>query len=69
MAHESSSPNPLALTASRQGTGWRAGDQAEQNRQKADSVSKVSKVSKVKTPDHPLHMVIALINAKTPQTV
>jgi hypothetical protein len=60
MAHESSSPNPLALTASRQGTGLRTGDQDEQKRQKADSVSKLSKV---KVPEHPLRAMIAVINA------
>jgi hypothetical protein len=61
MADESSPPNPLALTASRQGTGSKTGNQDEQNRQKADSVSKVSKV---KAPEHPIHTVIDLINAK-----
>jgi hypothetical protein len=61
MAHESSLPNPLALTASREGTGSRTGDQDEQNRRKADFVSKLSKV---KAPEHVLHTVIALINAK-----
>jgi hypothetical protein len=60
MADESSLPNPLAFTLSRQGTGWRTGDQDEQNRQKADPVSKLSKV---KAPEHVLHTVIALINA------
>jgi hypothetical protein len=60
MADESSLPNPFALTASRQGTGSRTGDQDEQNRRKADFVSKLSKV---KAPEHPLHTVIALINA------
>jgi hypothetical protein len=66
MADESSLPNPFALTASRQGTGARTGDQDEQKRRKADFVSKLSKV---KAPECLLHTVIALINAKPPQTL
>jgi hypothetical protein len=44
MTDESFSASPFALSVLRQGNGWRAGDQDEQNRQKADSVSKLSKV-------------------------